>query len=224
MKKSRVLKEQLNELFQKLWTARMHYEIFHVFTNEIDRPKFVDVMNRYIEFFRPTITAHFGSMVTSLGTIYDKTPQSIHLSKLIKKLQTTPSVDQKAILEVLNLIQKTQPLVQKTLILRNNVIAHLLEALTVQEVFEKAQVTRYNFRELIDDTERVLQEIGRLIGESYVPPLSLSSEKGTRAMLYDLWMFRECEEAHPEEMWSFEEQLRSRFLTKRPDVSSSVAR
>lgn len=210
MKRPRAIKELLNELFREVSAAEMHYEIYHVFTNEIDRPAFVDTMNRFIEFFAPAISAHFSTMVTSLGIIYDKDPKSIHINKLLKLMEKA-SIDKKTLQKLRLRIHGNEPLVKKAFVLRNNVIAHLSEVLTIQEIFKKAAITRYDFRDLINDTKDILREIAKVIGEPDYAIVASSSENGTRQMLTELRDLREFQLKYLREYSEF-------WMVKRAEV------
>ncbi len=202
------MSKQLGQLHNEIMAAKMHYGIYHVFMNEVDRPKFVDVMNRFIEFFRPAINAHFVSMVTSLSVIYDQGEKSVHIQGLLEEIENLSGVDSNAVRVLKDRIEKNRPILKKMFRVRNNAIAHLSKNLSIEETFSKARLTRNDLRDLIQDTMNILQEIGRLVGEDISPYLP-SSEDGTRAMLYELQMYREYGLAHPGEILSFEQSRKN---------------
>ncbi len=172
-------------LFDNVVVARIHYGIWYVFKNEVDRPKYVDVMNKYRWFFPPSLSAHFVAMLMALSTIYDDGPNSVSLYRMLRELESAGKMDGQQRQEIEQRIRKSESIVKKILILRNNVFAHLSAKIDPFEAFEKASITMNDFRDLIHETAAILNQIGLASGYGTMN-LVESSELDTRDMLGDL--------------------------------------
>ena len=174
--------DNMGRLFDAIVAARLHYGIWYVYKNEIDRPKYVDVMNRYYWFFAPSISAHFVAMLMALSTLYDDGPINVSVSKLLQEIRDTGKTDEGSLREVKGRLEKTGPIVKKIMLLRNNVFAHLSVKIDPFEAFEKANITMNNFRDLIYETAAILNQMGQASGYG-TRDLVESSELDTRDML-----------------------------------------
>ncbi len=63
------LEDHLEVLFQTVMAARANYTIWWIYKHE--RPKYIDVLNTYIEFFRVGIHANFVAMLMALYKLGD---------------------------------------------------------------------------------------------------------------------------------------------------------
>ena len=177
--------DNMSRLFDAVVAARLNYGIWYVYKNELDRPKYVDSMNKYIWFFRPSISAHFIAMLMSLSVIYDEGSNNITIHRLLGEMETQNGVDKQRIRDIEQQVEKVVPIVKKILILRNNVFAHLSATIDPFEAFKKANITMNNFRDLIGETTAILNQIGQASGYG-TRDLVESSELDTRDMLGDL--------------------------------------
>jgi len=57
-------------------SASEHRNIHYVLTNADDRPRYVNVMNCYLGFFRASISAHFTSALLTLSKVLEKNTKS----------------------------------------------------------------------------------------------------------------------------------------------------
>ncbi len=174
--------DNMGRLFDAIVAARLHYGIWYVYKNEVDRPKYVDVMNGYYWFFAPSISAHFVAMLMALSTIYDDGPVNVSISKLLQAMKGTGKVDGIRLKEIEERLKKTDSIVKKIMILRNNVFAHLSVKIDPFEAFKKADITMNNFRDLIYETAAILNQMGQASGYG-TRDLVESSELDTRDML-----------------------------------------
>ena len=174
--------DNMGRLFDAIVAARLHYGIWYVYKNEVDRPKYVDVMNRYYWFFAPSISAHFVAMLMALSTLYDDGPINVSISKLLQEMRDAGKADGVHLPEIKERLEKTDPIVKKIMLLRNNVFAHLSVKIDPFEAFEKANITMNNFRDLIYETAAILNQMGQASGYG-TRDLVESSELDTRDML-----------------------------------------
>lgn len=174
--------DNIGRLFDAIVAARLHYGIWYVYKNEVDRPKYVDVMNGYYWFFAPSISAHFVAMLMALSTLYDDGPINVSISKLLREIRDAGKADGVRLREIEERLGKTDPIAKKIMLLRNNVFAHLSVKIAPFEAFEKADITMNNFRDLIYETAAILNQMGQASGYG-TRDLVESSELDTRDVL-----------------------------------------
>jgi hypothetical protein len=63
-------KKDLLKVHHALLAARDHYNIWYIYKH--DRPKYVDVMDRYLGFFSTSISAQFTAKLLTLSKVLDK--------------------------------------------------------------------------------------------------------------------------------------------------------
>ncbi|MBI3615429.1 MAG: hypothetical protein HY211_02815 [Candidatus Omnitrophica bacterium] len=177
--------DHFGRLFDNVVAARIHYGIWYVFKNEVDRPKYVDVMNKYPWFFPPSLSAHFVAMLMALSTIYDDGPNNVSLYRVLRELESADKVDGQQRQEIEQRVKDSESIVKKILMIRNNVFAHLSAKVDPFEAFKKANITMNNFRGLIYETAAILNQMGLASGYG-TRNLVESSEHDTRDMLGDI--------------------------------------
>ncbi|GEM_PF-2955137 len=187
-----LLKKQLGKLFGAIVAAKLYFGVYRVFTNEIDHPKFVDIMKYYFNFFSPSISAHFVATIMALSKIFDNKNVSIYtLVKNISSLDLD-KVDQEKLKALQDKVQSIRPQVEKVLILRNNVYAHISKGMNTLQAFKESNITPNDLRDLIEKAMEALGDAGELIDGITMAEFE-PSEADTRAVLVDLKKYREYE-------------------------------
>mgnify|MGYP001600497005 CR=1 FL=1 len=174
------MKERFLKLMHDAIVAKMHYQVYDVLTNDVDRPNFVDTMNEYGGFWSSSISAHFVAMVMAISKIYDKKYFSlVHLLEGLQKERLLNSENASILREEVDIIQAS---LKKVTILRGNFVAHLTEKLSPTEVFKLAAISRNELRRLIDDSFRLLNQIRESLGEPDIV-VADNAEEDTRLIL-----------------------------------------
>jgi len=174
--------KDLERLFDAIMRARIHYGIWYVLKNRTDRRRYVEVMNKHYWFFAPSIGAHFTAMLLELCSIYDKKENRVNLYRVLEKVEQIPDIDRRRLQGVKRRMRSVRRLLQKVLILRNNVFAHMSAKLDPYDAFKRAQASMFDFRALIRHTSAMLQQLARLSGHGG-RTLVESSELDTRDVL-----------------------------------------
>ena len=140
--------------------ASEHYNIHYICTNAHDRPKYVNTMNRYLGFFRTSISAQFTAMLLTLSKVLDKNTKNnrISLYSLIELAQKHEIIKPVKLKEIKDALKETNEMFGKLQILRNNHFAHL-GSLNSQESFKRAGISPNDVRELIDSSIEILTSI-----------------------------------------------------------------
>jgi hypothetical protein len=156
----RRFEQDLNRVKDALVAASEHYNIHYVLTNADDRPKYVNVMNHYLGFFRASISAEFTAMLLTLSKILDKNTKNnrISLYSLIKLAQKHELIELSKLQEIKDALNGTEKMFEKLQILRNNNFAHLGN-LDSQESFKRAGISPNDMRRLIKRSIEILRTI-----------------------------------------------------------------
>jgi hypothetical protein len=149
--------EHLEELVQTANVAELNYKIWWIYKHE--RPAYVGVMNTYLGFFRASIYAHFVAMLMALYKLGDPRPDSASLKTLLAEAEGDPSFDPKVIMSAREKLVALEPTWQKVRKLRHKQFAHRDRYLDYEELLADVAITYDDFRDLIDQFFKALNEI-----------------------------------------------------------------
>lgn len=136
-------RDLIQQLQASVMAADLHYRVWWIYKNKDDREKYLDVLNDYLGFFRVSIQAHFIAVTVILYAIYEERSDTVNLSRLFasagRDLQAT----------IAEKYTRARAIWTKVAIIRNNHVGHVNDRLDVDEVFQKANVTYNDIRDLI---------------------------------------------------------------------------
>jgi hypothetical protein len=159
-KLKRNFEQDLNRVKDALVAASEHYNIWWIYKNEDDRPKYVNVMNRYLGFFRTSISAQFTALLLTLSKALEKgTDSNISLHVLVKSAEKNNLIELSALQEIKNELNSLDGLFEKVRTLRNKHFAHLQNNLNAREVFNRAGISPNDLKKLIDLSIDILKSI-----------------------------------------------------------------
>jgi hypothetical protein len=143
-------KELIKRVHDSVLAADLHYQIYWIYKNRDDRAKYADTLNQYLGFFASSIQAHFIAVVVILYATYEDRRDTINLVRLYKnapaELKRTISTD----------FTRARDIWKKIAVLRNNQFGHVTERLERDAVFETADVTYNETKELIDLSKKLV--------------------------------------------------------------------
>ena len=176
----------ISELRHTITVAGLNYEIWWIYKSNNTRPGNIEAMNRYRLFFQTSIHAHFVALLVALYRLYETRNDTFNIPSLLKILREEARLPE-ATLNVLEKIykEKAKPLWIKVNILRNKAFGHQSVAHTVEEVFEEAEVTPNELRDLVEATKKLLNELTHALDKS-VHAFNLEARKDTLRLLEDL--------------------------------------
>lgn len=118
---------ELNRVKDALSAAREHFNIWYIYKNHRDRPKYIDVMNHYLDFFRASISTQFTAMLLTLLKALDKNTRNnrVGIYSLLKSAEEYNLVDSAKLQDIRAKLGETNEMYEKLQILRNNQFAHL---------------------------------------------------------------------------------------------------
>lgn len=156
------IEKNVRELQRAIVTAQLSYEIWWVYKEKDSRARFTDVLNDYPLYFRMSIHAHFVAMIIALYRLYETRKDTFNLQQLIRLLKKQNKLTIEEIKNIESNINSAKLLWQKVSLLRNNIFAHQSSKFDGDEIWERANVTPNEFKELIDETKAVLNIITHL--------------------------------------------------------------
>lgn len=141
------LDERLDVAAQLVKRARIFYDIWWFYDGADTRPRMLDTMNVYSEFFRFDTHAHFVSMVIHLAGLFESRNDTINFGALIKEAEAD-SVSNEAVDRARALMTGIASVPSKVAILRSNLFAHRSASLSYEEGFRKADLKPDQLRDL----------------------------------------------------------------------------
>lgn len=151
----------ISELRHTVTVAGLNHDIWWVYKSKNTRPAYIETMNRYSLFFQTSIHAHFVALLVALYRLYETRDDTFNIPSLLKILKEQRALAE-ATLQLLDGVYKeAKPLWIKVSILRNKAFGHGSVAQTVEQVFNEAGVTPDELRDLVEMTQRLLNELTR---------------------------------------------------------------
>ena len=149
----------IKELQDTVTTASLNYEIWWTFRGSETRPKYVDVMNRYRLYFHAAIGAHFVALLMALYRLYETRPDTLNIPKFLDRLESDGALEAVELSTLRDRHAAAKPLWVKVSILRNKIYGHRALDLDIEEAFERAGVTPFDFRDLVAQTKELLNDL-----------------------------------------------------------------
>lgn len=172
----------MKELQDAAIAAGLNYEIWWVLRGQEARPKYVDVMNKYLGYFHVAIAAHFAAMLLALYRLYEKRRGTHNIPSFIDRVEKVGALS-KADADVARAkYAAIKPLWVKVSILRNNAYGHRTDEMTVEQVFQLAGITPFEFRDLIEKTKELLNYVDLKVRNA-THAFNLSATRDTVRML-----------------------------------------
>ncbi|MCH8012988.1 MAG: hypothetical protein IIA61_13760 [Candidatus Marinimicrobia bacterium] len=179
------LDERIELAAQLIKRARIFYDVWWFYEGTGTRPRILDTMNRYSEFFRFDTHAHFVSMVVHLAGLFETRSDTINFTALVDELDTSGLFPPEDLGQAQDVIKEIQNLPSKLAILRSNLFAHRSASLSYKEAFRKADVTPNQLRDLTVAGLRIANILlhARGLPEQHFHELS---RKDAERLLHDL--------------------------------------
>jgi hypothetical protein len=165
--------------------ACLNYDIWWVYKSKKYRPIYVGMMNRYLEFFSTSLHAHFVALLVALYPLYETRRDTFNIPRLLKLLAKEDAISAHALDNVTQLYDEAKPLWLKVSILRNEAFGHRSDSLTIDQIFNKADMAPNELKKLIDLTKKLLNSVTRALDGS-VDAFNLGASETTVRILKDL--------------------------------------
>lgn len=175
----------VKELQNSLIVAELNYEIWWVYKERETRRRYIDVLNSYPLFFQTSLHAHFVAMIVSLYRLYETDPKTINLPQLVRLLKSEQALSLEDTKRFESEIRQIKPLWIKVSVLRNNMFGHRSKSLDSNGIWKEAAVKPNQFKQLIDESKRILNELTSAWDNSG-HAFNLSARKDTVELLENL--------------------------------------
>ncbi|MGH8558557.1 MAG: hypothetical protein ACRESZ_14080 [Methylococcales bacterium] len=147
MAKPLPLDERLNVAARLVTRARIFYDIWWFYEGADTRPKILDTMSIYSEFFRIDTHAHLVAMVIYLAGLFESRSDTVNFDALINEAEAA-GVSKAAVDSARVLMREVASIPSKIAILRSNLFGHRSASLSYAEAFQKAELKPDQFRDL----------------------------------------------------------------------------
>jgi hypothetical protein len=142
------LEERLYRAGQHVVRARLFFDLWFYFEAKATRAKIIETVREYNEFFRFTPHAYLLSYVIHIAAMFDKTRDTISLTRLAKEMKVAGLIQGQEAAEVGALLDEAAPIAAKVAILRHNAFAHRNASISYDDVFKLAAVRPDQLRDL----------------------------------------------------------------------------
>lgn len=132
---------QINSLGGTITEARWHYQVWEALQEARSDAESVRVMNRYLEFFRSTMLAHFESFIVSCYQLLETRIDTVNFGSLKRALREVEGRDIDAEERLVEIQNTMRPLWVKIAKLRNRAVGHLSREVPQVDVFANAGVS-----------------------------------------------------------------------------------
>jgi hypothetical protein len=156
--KNKIL-QNVKELQNAITIAGLNYEIWWIYKEKKSRKRFVDTLNAYPLFFQTSLHAHFVAMIIALYRLFETRKDTVNIPQLIKFFEKEGAFPRKEIQRLESEIKQIKPLWVKVSVLRNKLFGHRSNTLDNEDIWKKASATPNEFKKLIEDSKRILNEM-----------------------------------------------------------------
>jgi hypothetical protein len=150
--------ERLKSAETALIVARASFDIWWLYASNETRPRYLDVMNDYPDFFRYDEEGHFRNAVVTLWTLFDGRRDTVTLRSLITEAGARG-------LEVATpraRLKRLEPRLEKIETLRHKLFAHRDHSLEYESVYAIADITPDDLRSTLDESLLIFNELATL--------------------------------------------------------------
>ncbi len=187
--KNKIL-QNIKELQHALTVAGLNHEIWWIYKEKQSRKRFLDVLNTYPLFFQTSLHAHFVAMIISLYRLFETRRDTVNMPQLIKLFKKEGTFPQDELTRLDSEIEQIKPIWVKVSVLRNKLFGHRSNALGIDDIWEEANITPNQFKKLIADSKRILNDMTSIWDRSS-HAFNLSATEDTLELLEDLKRLKE---------------------------------
>jgi AbiU2 len=136
------LDRQLEIVTQQVIRARIYFDLWWFYKGAETRPKIIDTLNDFSDFFRFDEHAQFVAMIIHCGAIWDNTKSALGLVRLAGKILDPKKSESDQV--ILDKIANYQNDAAGLVMIRNEAIAHRSATFDYAEAFTRAKVVPSN--------------------------------------------------------------------------------
>jgi len=148
--------KDIHELHRTIMEASLNFDIWAAYKDDDLRCRYTDTMNRYHDFFRTGIQAHFVAMLIALYRLYEN-KRTHNIPKLLERMADQLSPEARLHLRAME--AQAMPIWVDVGILRNRVFGHRSNAHTPEELFKMAKMTTDRFKQLCELSKTIVSDL-----------------------------------------------------------------
>ena len=168
---------QLEILTQQVVRSRIFYDIWWLYKGSNTRPKIIDAMNDFSEFYRFDEHAHFVSLIIHCVVLWDKGAGNVSILSLARKvLDPKRNGADKELYEKVTQLEKSA---KGIITLRHEAIAHRSAVFDYDEAFRRARISPNSIRDMTSQALAYVNElrVRRSMPEAFFTELPLVHAK-----------------------------------------------
>lgn len=197
-KKTRCPEDEVREISQIIYAASQNFSVWWALKNKDTRHMHIQTMDKYTQYFLTAINAHFVSTIVPIYCLYESKHDTFNLIKLIEAARTEAKLDTEASKRTDELLAKAVVIWKKIGILRNRAFGHRSKADTISELFQKAQVTADEIRDILDMSRRLLNIVAQAYSIGVCDSISIVKPGDQLlSMLENIRSFHSIEDGRP---------------------------
>lgn len=179
------LEQRLHRLGQHAVRARLFLDLWYYFEADDTRQHIIETMGEYNEFFRFTPHAYLLTYCIYIAGAFEKRRDTINFTALIQDTATGGHLQRSHEATVTALIPTAERIAKKVTILRHNAFAHRTSRMSYNDVFDLANVTPIELRELTDLALKLFNALAEAVGVTKQYFTELPTEDA-KSMMADL--------------------------------------
>lgn len=146
--------------------SRISWDLWWVQEGSDERPKNLEAMNRFPDFFRFDAHAHLVASISAAYRTHDKRRDVRSLHTLVEASRSGAEVSPGVADECAKLLGSVEELSKKLATLRNKAIAHTDLTRSYDEVFKAAGITPFQLRFLLEAALTIVNKFEHALGEA----------------------------------------------------------
>ncbi len=174
--------KEFEEISDTLVTAYQNWEIWWLYKNK--RPKYVQIMNYYLQFFSNSLYAHWVTTIMSIWCLIDD--KNLSLINFYKKVCSENVLSTSGKKEIDARLNDIAYIIKGIKIIRHNVVAHISNNIDSEDAFKIANLTHNDIRDVIVELGNIFNRIRVAYGKNQLGFYMNSSKGDTEKLLTDL--------------------------------------
>ncbi|MCP3957381.1 MAG: hypothetical protein GY719_05975 [bacterium] len=155
------LDEKLRIIGQLVTRARIYFDIWWLYEGADTRPKYLEAMNKFPEFFRFDSHAHFVALVMYLSQLTESRHNTLNLCALVREAKDSGLIPASEIASAEADLQAVRRIASGVATLRSNLFAHRSAKISYEEAFQKAAISPDQLRDLTETALDVVNTLRR---------------------------------------------------------------
>ncbi len=149
--------EQIDGIGDTISSAQWHFDVWEAIEESRSDPKNVEVLNKYIEFFRATGLSLFESYIISCYQLFETRKDTVSFPQLKRELMSAESLDIDA--NAIASQQLLKPTWKKICRIRNNTVGHMSNDKNVADIYKEVDLKPAEIRTYIEECKKLLNNI-----------------------------------------------------------------